>query len=74
MELKLTQIGNSVGIVLPKEVLAKLNLIKGDSVWMTEKSDSEISLSPYNADFAEQMKIARALMKKRRHVLRELAK
>lgn len=74
MELKLTQIGNSMGIILPKDVLAKLNLTKGDSVWMTEKSDSEIALSPYDPDFAEQMQAARTLMKKRRNVLRELAK
>lgn len=73
MELKITQIGNSVGIILPKEVLHSLNVSKGDSLWIAEK-EGEISLSPYDPEFAEQMQSARAIMKKRRNVLHELAK
>jgi putative addiction module antidote len=71
--LKLTQIGNSVGVVLPKELLAKLNLEKGDTVFVTEQSDG-IRLTPYSPDFETQMEAARKIMKKRRDVLRELAK
>lgn len=73
MELKITQIGNSVGVILPKEVLASLNLAKGDSLWVAEK-EGGIELSPYDPAFAEQMQAARLIMKKRRNVLHELAK
>ena len=71
--LKLTQIGNSVGVILPKEVLARLKLEKGDTVFVTDSVDG-IRLTPYSADFEAQMTAAREVMKKRRHVLRELAK
>lgn len=71
--LKLTQIGNSVGVILPKELLARLKLEKGDSVFWTEAANG-ITLTPYNPTFDTQMTEARDIMKKRRNVLRELAK
>ena len=71
--LKLTQIGNSVGVILPKEVLARLKLEKGDTVYLTDAADG-VNLTPYSPDFAQQMTAARRIMKKRREVLRELAK
>ena len=71
--LKLTQIGNSVGVILPKEVLARLKLEKGDTVFVTDSADG-IKLTPYSAEFEAQMDAAREVMKRRRHVLRELAK
>jgi putative addiction module antidote len=71
--LKLTQIGNSVGVILPKEMLARLKLEKGDTVFVTDAVDG-LMLTPYSADFDTQMAAARGLMKKRRAVLRELAK
>ncbi len=71
--LKLTQIGNSVGLILPKELLARLKLEKGDSVFWTEAANG-ITLTPYNPTFDTQMTAARGIMKKRRNVLRELAK
>jgi putative addiction module antidote len=71
--LKLTQIGNSVGVVLPKEILTRLKLEKGDTVFVTEMADG-ITLTPYSAEFELQMTEARRVMKKRRAVLRELAK
>ena len=71
--LKLTQIGNSVGIILPKELLARLKLEKGDSVFWTEAANG-VMLTPYNTEFDEQMTEARRIMKKRRAVLHELAK
>ncbi|MEW6705243.1 MAG: AbrB/MazE/SpoVT family DNA-binding domain-containing protein [Pseudomonadota bacterium] len=71
--LKLTQIGNSVGVILPKEVLARLKLEKGDTLYMTEAADG-VHLTPYNPEFEQQMAAARRIMKKRRDVLRELAK
>ncbi|WP_077035428.1 AbrB/MazE/SpoVT family DNA-binding domain-containing protein [Pelomonas sp. KK5] len=71
--LKLTQIGNSVGVILPKDVLAKLKLEKGDTVYWTEMPNG-IALTPYSSEFEAQMDAAREIMKRRRHVLRELAK
>ncbi len=71
--LKLTQIGNSVGLILPKEVLARLKLEKGDTVFVTDAANG-VMLTPYDAAFEAQMVEARRLMKKRRDVLRELAK
>ena len=71
--LKLTQIGNSVGVILPKEVLARLKLEKGDMVYLTENPDG-VTLSPNDPTFEEQLNAARGIMKKRRAVLRELAK
>ena len=71
--LKLSQIGNSVGVILPKEVLSRLKLVKGDSLFLTEAANG-ITLTPYDPAFEEQMTEARRIMKKRRDVLRELAK
>ncbi len=71
--LKLTQIGNSVGVILPKEVLAKLQLEKGDEVYLTDSPDG-VRLTVHNPEFEAQMRVARDIMKKRRAVLRELAK
>lgn len=71
--LKLTQIGNSVGIILPKEVLARLKLEKGDMVFVTDAVNG-VMLTPYSPEFETQMDAARGAMKKRRNVLRELAK
>jgi putative addiction module antidote len=71
--LKVTQIGNSVGVILPKEMLARLKVGKGDSLYVTEVPDG-VTLRPYDAEFAEQMEVAREIMRKRRNVLRELAK
>lgn len=71
--VKLTQIGNSVGVILPKEVLARMKVEKGDQLFMSEAVDG-ITLSTYDPEFEAQMLQARAIMKKRRAVLRELAK
>ncbi|MFC3717047.1 AbrB/MazE/SpoVT family DNA-binding domain-containing protein [Luteimonas soli] len=71
--LKLTRIGNSVGVVLPKDVLARLRLGEGDAVYLTESPDG-YRLTPYDAEFERQMEAARRVMKRRRAALRELAK
>lgn len=71
--LKLTQIGNSVGVVLPKELLAQLHVGKGDTLFATESPEG-IRLTPFDPVFEQQMEAARQIMKKRRNVLRELAK
>jgi putative addiction module antidote len=71
--LKLTQIGNSVGVILPKELLAQLRVEKGDVLYVTDSPDG-VRLTAHDPAFATQMTAARSLMKKRREVLRELAK
>lgn len=71
--LKLTQIGNSVGVILPKEVLSRLKVEKGDTLYVSEAPDG-VLLTPYSAEFEAQMTAARRIMKKRRDALRELAK
>ena len=71
--LKLTQIGNSVGVILPKEVLARLKLEKGDVLYLTENPDG-VTLSPYQPNFDEQLKAGREIMREYRDTLRALAK
>jgi putative addiction module antidote len=72
-ELKLIAIGNSVGVVLPKEMLTKLGLQKGDTVHAVETADG-LRLTVADPDFEAQMAVARRLTKKWHNVLRELAK
>jgi putative addiction module antidote len=71
--LKLIQIGNSVGVIFPKDLLAKLKVDKGDSVFTTETPDG-VALTAHDPGFEEQINAARDIMRKRRNVLRELAK
>ncbi|MEO6911643.1 MAG: AbrB/MazE/SpoVT family DNA-binding domain-containing protein [Edaphobacter sp.] len=70
--MKITTIGNSVGIVLPKEVLRKLRVAKGDSLYLSDTPEG-IQLTPYDQNFAEEMDAAKRVMKKNRDVLRRLA-
>ena len=71
--LKLKAVGNSTGVILPKEILSRLHVEKGDSLFVVETPNG-IELTPYDPEFEQQMEAARKIMKKRRAVLRELAK
>ncbi|MBT4932818.1 MAG: AbrB/MazE/SpoVT family DNA-binding domain-containing protein [Rhodospirillaceae bacterium] len=71
--LKLKAVGNSTGVILPKDVLSKLQVEKGDNLYVVETPNG-ITLTPYDPEFEQQMETARKIMKKRRAVLRELAK
>lgn len=73
IKLKVTAVGNSAGVVFSKEILARLKLNKGDTVYLTESPDG-YRLTPFDPEFETQMTAARKIMKKRRAVLRELAK
>ncbi len=73
MRVTVTQIGNSTGLILPKEAAARLKVKKGDTVYLTETPDG-YSLTPYDPEFEEQMAIARKGMAKYRNALHELAK
>jgi putative addiction module antidote len=71
--LKLTQIGNSMGVILPREMLVRLGMSKGDTLYAVDQPDG-VRLTVAHPDFAAQMDVARQVMKDRRAVLRELAK
>ena len=71
--LKLTQIGNSVGVILPKEVLARLKIEKGDNVFLTEAADG-VMLTPYDPALEEQIKLGREFMRDFRDTFHQLAK
>ena len=74
LELKLRKVGNSVGIVLPKEALARLNSVEGDTLVFTEAPDGGFRVTPDKNGFAHQMAIAEDIAKRYRNALRELAK
>ena len=71
--LKLTQIGNSVGVVLPKDVLSRLKLQKGDTVFITETPEG-YALTPYDPALEEQLNAGRELMHEYRAAFHALAK
>lgn len=73
LKTKLTAIGNSVGVILPKELLDRLNLSKGDSLCITQTPNG-IELSAYDPVFEAQMEAGREGMRAYRNALRELAK
>ncbi len=73
MNVIIRKIGNSEGIIIPKEVLNRFGLKAGDTLEIAER-DSTIELRPEQADLAEQLKAARLGMEKYRVALRELAK
>ena len=71
--LTIRAIGNSSGVVLPKELLELLNVKRGDKLFVTRTPDG-VSLTPYDAAAADQMETLREVMRDRRNLLRELAK
>ncbi len=71
--LKLTQIGNSVGVILPKEVLAQLKVQKGDTLYVSE-TPGGVALSPYDPSFEAQLELGREFMREYRDTFRALAK
>lgn len=73
MRTKVVRIGNSLGIILPKEALVRMRVEQGDVLHLTESPDG-LRMTPHDPEFERQMDAARAVMKKRRAVLRELAK
>lgn len=70
--VKLTSIGNSTGVILPKELLEKLRVQKGDTLHVLETPNG-IELTPFDAEFARQMDVAEGVMRKRRNLLKKLA-
>ncbi len=72
--LKVRPIGNSLGIVLPRDLLKRLNLKDGDNLFLVETPDGSMRVTPYDPGFEEQMNAARDGMNKYRNTLRELSK
>lgn len=73
LKVKVTTVGSSVGIVLPKEALGKMKVSKGDTLYLVEGPDG-YTLTPYDKEFEKQMEAADKVMKQYRNALRELAK
>ncbi len=73
LKLKVTTVGASSGIVLPKEALARLNVERGDHLYLVETEDG-YRVTPYDPEFEKQMKLAEEGMRRNRNALRELAK
>ena len=71
--LKLTQIGNSLGVILPKEILARLKLEKGDTVFVND-TPGGVTLTPYDPSVDEQVALGRNFMREYRDTFRQLAK
>lgn len=72
--LKVIKVGNSAGIILPKEILAKLRVSLGDDLYLTETASGGYELKGEDPEFERQMQVARDVMAKRKRALRELAK
>lgn len=72
--LKVTQVGNSAGVVLPKEALVELGVEKGDTIYLTKAPDGSMRLSPYDDEVVRQIALGEQLMDEHRDVFRALAK
>jgi len=70
--VKVTTVGSSVGIVLPREVLNQLQVEKGDTLYVTATPDG-VKLTPYSEEFALQLEAGKRVMRKYRDALRKLA-
>ena len=71
-KIKITAIGNSMGLILPKEILQLLRVDKGDTLFVLETPNG-IELTPYDPEFAAQMEVAEGVMREDRDVLKKLA-
>jgi len=74
MKLEIKKIGNSTGLILPKELLARLGLKQGDEVFVTEGPDRTVTLSVYNPQHEKAMEIAREVFREYRETFKALAK
>lgn len=72
--VQIKKIGNSSGVLLPKDVMARLNIAAGDEFFLTLTAEGGIRLTPRDPHFEKAMEIARRGMKRYRNALAELAK
>jgi putative addiction module antidote len=73
MQLKIRKVGNSLGVILPREVVARLKVVEGDSLSLTEGPE-DYRLSTYDPEIARQVEAGQKIMRRYRNTLRELAK
>lgn len=71
--IKLIAIGNSTGVILPRDILARLRVGQGDTLYVSEGPDGSFRLTPYDPVFAQQMGMAEQIMREDRDILRVLA-
>jgi putative addiction module antidote len=74
MSIEIKKIGNSVGIILTKDVLAQFNLKEGDKLFPVEQPDGGLLLTRHDPDFEKAMEVARRGMKRYHNALAKLAK
>ncbi len=74
IRLKIRKVGNSLGLVLPKEAANRMSVTDGDPVFLTEAPDGSYTLTPYDPEFDQQMEIAEEGMRQYRNTLRTLSK
>jgi putative addiction module antidote len=74
MTFKVTTVGASEGFILNKEAKEKLNVKKGDTLYLTDAPGGALRITPYNPDFQRQMLLAEQIMHDDREILKELAK
>jgi putative addiction module antidote len=72
--LQIKKVGNSLGLILPKELLARLRLKEGDKLYVVEQTERGIKLSPYDPKHAKAMEIARRSFRKYADTYKALAK
>jgi putative addiction module antidote len=74
LTFKVTTVGASAGFILPKEVMARLKIKKGDKLFLTESPDGGYRLTSYDPEFERQMRLAEDIMHDDKDILRALAK
>jgi putative addiction module antidote len=74
IQMKITQMGNSLAVALPKEALVKLNAGKGDYVYLVEMPGGDFKLTSLNPEVAEEIRLGEAFMDRYRDTFRALAK
>jgi len=74
MKLEFKKIGNSTGLIFPKELMTRLGLKPGSELFVVTDSSGGVRLTPYDPDFEESMSLVDGIMEEYKDTLKELAK
>jgi putative addiction module antidote len=74
VKLTLKRVGNSTGLILPKDLLSQLGMVEGDELFASVNAKGGLELSPFNPDFETSMRLADEIIEEYKDTLRELAK
>lgn len=74
LDLKIRKVGNSLGVVLPRDAVRRMNVEEGDTVYLTESPEGGYRITAFEPDFEEKMEKAKAIMNRYRNTLHTLAK